>query len=99
MATNKRNQSRDDQDQKGRENSQESRDSRQENQGNNNENRGNSQETQGNSDDNSSKPGFAATDDDKQREIASKGGEATHLSGHGFGSKEARKAGRKRSLL
>jgi hypothetical protein len=92
MATNHKNKGRNDQDQ-------EARNSSQETQGSSNEHRGNNQETQGNSDDNSSNRGFAAMDDDKQREIASKGGKATHESGHGFGSKEARKAGRKRSLL
>jgi general stress protein YciG len=41
--------------------------------------------------------GFAAMDDDKQREIASEGGHAAHASGHAheFDSKEAREAGRK----
>jgi len=41
--------------------------------------------------------GFAAMDDDKQREIASKGGKAAHEKGtaHEFDSKEAREAGRK----
>lgn len=95
MATHQKNQGRDDQDRKGRGNNQQS-DSRQETQGNSNENRGNSQETQGNSD-NSSNRGFAAMDDEKQREIASKGGKAAHESGnaHEFTSEEARKAGRK----
>jgi hypothetical protein len=100
MATHQKNQGRDDQDRKGRGNNQQS-DSRQETQGNSNENRGNSQETQGNSDNSSSNHGFAAMDDDKQNEIASKGGKSAHESvyANGFGSKEARKAGRKRSLL
>ncbi|MDB5060980.1 MAG: stress-induced acidophilic repeat motif-containing protein [Mucilaginibacter sp.] len=97
MATNQKNQGRDDKNQKGRGSNQESRsNSKQENQGSSNENRGNSQETQGNSD-NSSNRGFAAMDDEKQREIASKGGKAAHESGnaHEFTSEEARKAGRK----
>jgi general stress protein YciG len=46
---------------------------------------------------NTSKRGFAAMDEDKQREIASMGGKAAHESGnaHEFTSKEAREAGRK----
>lgn len=41
--------------------------------------------------------GFAAMDDDKQREIASKGGKAAHAKGtaHEFTPEEAREAGRK----
>ncbi|KAB8140028.1 stress-induced protein [Chloroflexia bacterium SDU3-3] len=41
--------------------------------------------------------GFAAMDEEKQREIASKGGQAAHESGnaHEFTSEEAREAGRK----
>jgi uncharacterized protein len=41
--------------------------------------------------------GFGAMDDEKQREIASKGGHAAHQSGqaHEFDSEEARKAGQK----
>jgi general stress protein YciG len=41
--------------------------------------------------------GFAAMDREKQREIASKGGKASHLSGHAhqFTPEEAREAGRK----
>jgi general stress protein YciG len=41
--------------------------------------------------------GFAAMDDEKQREIARKGGQAAHDSGnaHEFTPEEARKAGRK----
>jgi general stress protein YciG len=41
--------------------------------------------------------GFASMDDEKQREIARKGGQAAHEKGtaHEFDSKEARKAGRK----
>ena len=41
--------------------------------------------------------GFAAMDPKRQREIASEGGKAAHLSGnaHEFTSEEAREAGRK----
>jgi general stress protein YciG len=41
--------------------------------------------------------GFASMDEDKQREIASKGGQAAHESGHAheFDSQEAREAGHK----
>lgn len=41
--------------------------------------------------------GFASMDEDKQREIASKGGKAAHEKGtaHEFNSEEAREAGRK----
>ena len=41
--------------------------------------------------------GFAAMDEDKQREIASKGGRAAHAKGtaHEFTPEEAREAGRK----
>lgn len=41
--------------------------------------------------------GFASMDDEKQREIASKGGKAAHEKGtaHEFTSDEAREAGRK----
>ena len=41
--------------------------------------------------------GFAAMDPKRQREIASEGGKAAHLSGnaHEFTTEEARKAGRK----
>lgn len=41
--------------------------------------------------------GFASMDEDKQREIASKGGKAAHDKGtaHEFSSEEAREAGRK----
>lgn len=44
-----------------------------------------------------SRRGFAAMDEDRQREIASKGGKAAHESGraHEFDSEEAREAGRK----
>ena len=44
-----------------------------------------------------SKRGFASMDEDKQREIASKGGKAAHEKGtaHEFTSAEAREAGRK----
>lgn len=41
--------------------------------------------------------GFASMDQERQKEIASKGGKAAHLSGnaHQFTSEEAREAGRK----
>lgn len=41
--------------------------------------------------------GFASMDQDKQREIAAKGGRAAHAKGtaHEFTSEEAREAGRK----
>lgn len=44
-----------------------------------------------------SKRGFASMDEQKQREIASKGGKAAHAKGtaHEFNSDEAREAGRK----
>src|SRR6185503_9306401 len=44
-----------------------------------------------------SKRGFASMDENKQREIASKGGHAAHEKGtaHEFTSEEAREAGRK----
>lgn len=44
-----------------------------------------------------SKRGFASMDEDKQREIASKGGQAAHEKGtaHEFTSEEAREAGHK----
>lgn len=44
-----------------------------------------------------SKRGFAAMDEERQREIASMGGKAAHESGnaHEFTSEEAREAGRK----
>jgi len=46
---------------------------------------------------NSSNRGFASMDDQKQREISSKGGRAAHESGnaHEFNSREASEAGRK----
>ncbi len=52
-------------------------------------NRGNKSDT--------SRRGFASMDEDKQREIASKGGRAAHEKGtaHEFSSEEAREAGRK----
>jgi uncharacterized protein len=45
----------------------------------------------------SSERGFASMDEEKQREIASKGGRAAHEKGtaHEFTSEEAREAGRK----
>src|SRR5256885_16825441 len=48
-------------------------------------------------DNQSSNRGFAAMDDEKQREIASKGGKAAHEQGtaHEFDSQEASEAGRK----
>lgn len=44
-----------------------------------------------------SKRGFAAMDEEQQREIASKGGQAAHQKGtaHEFDSEEARRAGQK----
>ncbi len=44
-----------------------------------------------------SKRGFASMDEEKQKEIASKGGKAAHEKGtaHEFTSEEAREAGRK----
>lgn len=64
------------------------------NQGGSNQggNQGGSQDKQ-----NSSKRGFAAMDKEQQREIASKGGKASHEqgTGHEFTSEEAREAGRK----
>jgi general stress protein YciG len=44
-----------------------------------------------------SRRGFASMDEDKQREIASRGGRAAHEKGtaHEFSSEEAREAGRK----
>ena len=46
---------------------------------------------------NTSKRGFASMDNDKQRQIASKGGRAAHAKGtaHEWTSEEARAAGRK----
>lgn len=48
-------------------------------------------------DNNTSNRGFASMDEDKQREIASKGGKAAHQKGtaHEFTSEEAKKAGQK----
>src|SRR5579883_1500280 len=47
--------------------------------------------------DNTDRRGFASMDDEKQREIASKGGKAAHEKGtaHEFNSQEAREAGQK----
>lgn len=47
--------------------------------------------------DNTSNRGFGSMDENKQREIASKGGKAAHEKGtaHEFTSEEAREAGRK----
>ncbi len=46
---------------------------------------------------NTSNRGFASMDPEQQREIASKGGKASHEqgTGHEFDSEEAREAGRK----
>jgi len=46
------------------------------------------------------KRGFAAMDPQQQRQIASKGGKASHEkgTGHEFTSQEAREAGKKRGL-
>jgi general stress protein YciG len=46
---------------------------------------------------NQSRRGFASMDEDKQREIASKGGKAAHEKGtaHEFDSEEAKEAGRR----
>lgn len=46
---------------------------------------------------NTSNRGFASMDEEKQREIASKGGKAAHEKGtaHEWTSEEAREAGRK----
>lgn len=58
---------------------------------NNNDNRG------GQNSGDTSKKGFASMDEEKQREIASKGGRAAHEKGtaHEFNSEKAREAGRK----
>jgi uncharacterized protein len=50
-----------------------------------------------NNNNNTSRRGFASMDEEKQREIASKGGKAAHEKGtaHEFDSKEAQEAGRK----
>lgn len=47
--------------------------------------------------DNKDQRGFASMDEDKQREIASKGGKAAHEKGnaHEFSSEEAKEAGKK----
>lgn len=47
--------------------------------------------------DKSDNRGFASMDEEKQKEIASKGGKAAHEKGtaHEFDSEEARKAGKK----
>jgi len=49
------------------------------------------------SNNNTSRRGFASMDEEKQREIASKGGKAAHEKGtaHEFTSQEAQEAGRK----
>lgn len=48
-------------------------------------------------DDRTNRRGFASMDEEKQKEIASKGGKAAHEKGtaHEFDSAEAREAGRK----
>ncbi|MBE9212248.1 stress-induced protein [Plectonema cf. radiosum LEGE 06105] len=48
-------------------------------------------------DNNKDQRGFASMDEEKQREIASKGGKAAHEKGnaHEFSSEEAREAGKK----
>ncbi|MBF2017532.1 MAG: stress-induced protein [Rivularia sp. T60_A2020_040] len=48
-------------------------------------------------DNNKDQRGFASMDEEKQREIASKGGKAAHEKGnaHDFSSEEAREAGKK----
>ncbi len=50
-----------------------------------------------NNDSNKDERGFASMDEDKQKEIASKGGKAAHEKGaaHEFDSEEAREAGKK----
>ncbi|ABI59577.1 KGG domain-containing protein [Nitrosomonas eutropha] len=50
-----------------------------------------------NQDNDNSNKGFASMDEDKQRQIASKGGKAAHEKGaaHEFDSEEAREAGKK----
>ncbi|MES2626625.1 MAG: KGG domain-containing protein [Pseudomonadota bacterium] len=56
--------------------------------------------TQGNSKSGSNR-GFASMDEKKQKEIASKGGKASHAkgTGHEFSSSEAVEAGRKGGLV
>lgn len=53
--------------------------------------------TTGNNNDSNSKRGFASMDENKQREIASKGGKAAHAKGtaHEFDSESGREAGSK----
>ena len=53
--------------------------------------------TKNNSNQGNAKKGFASMDEAKQKEIASKGGKASHEkgTGHEFNSKEAREAGKK----
>jgi general stress protein YciG len=60
-------------------------------------NQSSQKETQGASKSGGSKRGFAAMDEQQQREIASKGGQAAHQKGtaHEFDSEEARRAGQK----
>ena len=61
----------------------------------NNSKGGNKSDDRGNQ--GSSKRGFASMDEEKQREIASKGGKASHEkgTGHEFTPEEAREAGKK----
>ncbi len=63
---------------------------------NNNNGRNGSEREKGRSN-GTSRRGFAAMSEDRQREIASQGGKAAHASGnaHEFTSEEAREAGRK----
>ena len=58
---------------------------------------GNAQKSGGSSAAGPAKRGFAAMDENQQREIASKGGQAAHQKGtaHEFDSEEARRAGQK----
>jgi len=58
---------------------------------------GNAQKSGGGSAAGPAKRGFAAMDENQQREIASKGGQAAHQKGtaHEFDSEEARRAGQK----
>ncbi len=58
---------------------------------------GNAQKSGSGSSQGPAKRGFAAMDENQQREIASKGGQAAHQKGtaHEFDSEEARRAGQK----
>ena len=59
--------------------------------------KGSTQKGEGGSSQGGAKRGFAAMDENQQREIASKGGQAAHQKGtaHEFDSEEARRAGQK----